>query len=891
MAQSINEELERLRNQVAEKDRLLAAVHQINQEILSTSDQDALLDALAEQIVKTGIFRSMAVSLVDYESNCVEVVRNYTRNGDVVQKEPSGVVAIQHDLDSKDISAETVRTGQLQVAVEWDERFDGRLSPETHKGQVAYFIPVKKDNRVVMVLATGSLVSEKEETLSKIDIIQPLLDQVVIALDKTRLYSSIQRELAERKQTEEALNEKERFLTFYAQLSLGVLASLDLDDILDNLTEQLIDAGVFRSLMIALVQESDQYVEVVRSLTRTGGAGALHPPYVNEEMIGRRHALDGDDPTAQVACHGQMLVFDSWVEGNEHKAAYFFPVKHGDRVLAVLATASSIAEKDVLLQRIHAMQPLLDQVAVSLVHAQLHQEMQQEVDERKLAERALERSEKLHRGAIEAIGAVPYERDFHSDVYTFVGAGIEELLGYSVEEFTVALWTSLILDRKTIGDVETLRVKREKPESDDGEMNILQAEFLIRTRDGEEKWVLDTAAAMRYEDGHLISTLGMLQDITQQKKVEQEMVRIQRLKATTELSAGISHNLNNILMGIIGPAQVLELSANTLEDKQNIEDILVSAVRARDLVHRFHWSTRGVVDTVSQPVLMNSVIEGAIQKSRPRWKDEAEAKGIVIEVSTQLGELLPIRGDASELEDVLINLLFNAVDAMPDGGVIDIRTQVVDEQVQLSFSDTGQGMSQDVKDRAFEPFFTTKALVGTGLGLYMVYNTVNKWDGTIEVESTLDVGTKFELRFPVWEGAETEDAVAVKISQSRRAKVLVVDDDPVVCRFLNRYLSQFHQVDIKVDGPEALKAFYADRYDVALIDLGLPGMAGDKVAEEMRLIDTRLAMVLISGWELKEDDARRLPFDFHIQKPFDDIRHALDVIAQAVVLHDGRARL
>ena len=179
-------------------------------------------------------------------------------------------------------------------------------------------------------------------------------------------------------------------------------------------------------------------------------------------------------------------------------------------------------------------------------------------------------------------------------------------------------------------------------------------------------------------------------------------------------------------------------------------------MRARDLVHKLHLSVRTRREEERlHPVAVDQVVQQAVQSARPRWKDEPEAHGIAIEMVTQWGGVPPIQGTEAGLHEILTNLIFNAVDAMPDGGTITLRTQRVEDQVQIVFSDTGIGMDEATRLRIFEPFFTTKMDIGTGLGLSTVYNTVTRWGGTIEVDSAPGEGTTFTLRFPVGDEEKT----------------------------------------------------------------------------------------------------------------------------------------
>jgi signal transduction histidine kinase len=238
-------------------------------------------------------------------------------------------------------------------------------------------------------------------------------------------------------------------------------------------------------------------------------------------------------------------------------------------------------------------------------------------------------------------------------------------------------------------------------------------------------------------------------EIAERKQMEQELIHLERLRAVGELSAGVSHNLNNILTNVLGPAQLLQRKIDDPKLLCEVDDIIISAKRARDLVRELHLSVRTAGEESLSSVAVDEVVQQAVQTSRPRWKDEPEGQGIAIEMVTQWGGVPSIKGTEAGLHNILTNLIFNAVDAMPEGGRIDICTQMVEDMVQIRFSDTGTGMDEETRRRVFEPFFTTKMDIGTGLGLSTVHNTVEGWGGTIEVDSTPGEGTTFILRFPI----------------------------------------------------------------------------------------------------------------------------------------------
>ena len=276
---------------------------------------------------------------------------------------------------------------------------------------------------------------------------------------------------------------------------------------------------------------------------------------------------------------------------------------------------------------------------------------------------------------------------------------------------------------------------------------------------------------------------------------------------------------------------------------------------------------------------------------RPKWKDEPEARGISVEVVMKLEDVPDIRGTDGELEEILLNLLLNCVDAMPHGGTITFHTRQANAAVELSVTDTGIGMGEETRRRVFEPFFTTHRGVGSGLGLSTVYGTVRRWGGSIDVESVLGGGTTFTLRFPLCDEqdiAEGEQSAASPQGLVRPARALLVEDDEATCSALDRILSEIHTVEIAQSGGDALEGFVPGRFDVALIDLGLETIPGDRVAEEMRARDPALATVLITGWVLEDDDPRLAEFDFRMQKPVPGERLQATV-ARAIKLHDARA--
>ena len=236
------------------------------------------------------------------------------------------------------------------------------------------------------------------------------------------------------------------------------------------------------------------------------------------------------------------------------------------------------------------------------------------------------------------------------------------------------------------------------------------------------------------------------------------------------------------------------------------------------------------------------------------------------------------------------DLLFNAIDALPEGGAVIIGTRTVADAAELTVRDTGIGMDGETKRRVFEPFFTTKMDVGSGLGLSTVHGAVTRAGGRIEVESSPGSGTVFTVYLPLWSEpliSETEGASGPMPVHG--ARILVVEDDEHTGQLLARLLSTLYEVDTVLSGREALTDFAPGRYDVALIDLALPEMPGDEVARRLVRIDPAVVPVLVTGSPLAPDDPRRSVFDFSLRKPLDDLDRIEDAVARAVELHERRA--
>jgi CheY-like chemotaxis protein/anti-sigma regulatory factor (Ser/Thr protein kinase) len=264
---------------------------------------------------------------------------------------------------------------------------------------------------------------------------------------------------------------------------------------------------------------------------------------------------------------------------------------------------------------------------------------------------------------------------------------------------------------------------------------------------------------------------------------------------------------------------------------------------------------------------MNRLVQQVVELTRARWCDMAHRGGVFIEMRTELAANLPtIMGADHEIREALTNLIFNGVDAMPEGGPLTLRTSLsrpeapsardseVRQFVQVEVIDTGVGMDEDTRRKCLEPFFTTKGERGTGLGLAMVYGTIQRHSADIEIDSAVGKGTTMRLSFPLSSMSAVGTATASEFRSAPSMRILVVDDDPLVLKSLRDSLEGDGHTVTTLDGGQAgIDAFLAARtrgepYPVVITDLGMPYVDGRKVASAIKAAAPGTIVLMLTGW-------------------------------------------
>ena len=355
-------------------------------------------------------------------------------------------------------------------------------------------------------------------------------------------------------------------------------------------------------------------------------------------------------------------------------------------------------------------------------------------------------------------------------------------------------------------------------------------------------------------------------------EAQKQLVQSERLRALGEMAGGVAHDFNNILGAILGRVQLLLLNDRMEEKlKYGLKLIEKSALDGAETVRRIQEFTRVHKFTYLSKVDLNQIVEDALEMTQPKWKDEAQQRGVDIRVEKELNDVKPVAGLASELTEVLSNMILNSVDAMPGGGILTLKTYQTPDSVYIEIQDTGSGMSDEIKRMAFEPFFTTKGKQGTGLGLSVAYGIISRHKGEITIDSQEGKGTTFKIRLPLQDlTAEAKETPPPKVLD-RKMRILVVDDDPNIQDILQDILNlDGHKVQLASSGDEALKLFKSSDFEVVITDLGMPGMSGWELAKEVKKVKSQIRVILITGWraQLDTDKIKESGVDFILPKPF-----------------------
>ncbi|HKG48427.1 MAG TPA: ATP-binding protein [Pyrinomonadaceae bacterium] len=375
--------------------------------------------------------------------------------------------------------------------------------------------------------------------------------------------------------------------------------------------------------------------------------------------------------------------------------------------------------------------------------------------------------------------------------------------------------------------------------------------------------------------------------ITEQERIREQFSQMEKLSALGELASGVAHDFNNTLSGILGRAQLLQGTDDPEKVRRGLEIIIKTAEDGAKTVKRIQDFARQRRDHNFELVSIDQILMDASEITRPRWKNCAEASNIHITLQLHIESNAMVMGDDSELREVLVNMVFNAIDAMPEGGTLSLTTRIANDSVIIKIVDTGVGMYPEVRSKIFDPFFTTKGKAGLGLGLAVSFGIIRRHGGNIEVESQYGKGTEFRITLPVAkigeknvtrvEQVETVAPAVIDttplapLTERPRTRMLVVDDEDFVRELLGEILEGEHcDVYLAGNAGEALSMFRDMEFDAVFTDVGMPGMSGWELAREIKRINASIPIAVITGWgeAVGSHEQKAAGVDWIVAKPF-----------------------
>ncbi|OVE77172.1 hypothetical protein BVX99_03360 [bacterium F16] len=536
---------------------------------------------------------------------------------------------------------------------------------------------------------------------------------------------------------------------------------------------------------------------------------------------------------------------DEYVRQTQPKSILCMPVAKSGKLMAILYLENNLSCDVFNAERLHLVELLSAQIAISIENARLFEERQASAEDLRIT--------------LNSIGDAVIATDEKGRVCrmnpvaeALTGWGTDNSLGLPLSEIYH------VVNTKTGEPFTSLQ----EPTSESGDTTRTLHHGTLLSKDGTEYRINESSAPIRNAHGDMVGSVLVFRDVTEQYELENKLRQSEKLQAVGELAGGIAHDFNNMLAGIIGAAELLSLQLDSPHRKY-LDIIFQSAGRATDLIRKLmSFSRKGddlaeLVDIHQLAAETVTLLERSIDKC--------------ISIELNLGAVHScIMGDSAQLQSAILNLGLNARDAMPEGGVLSITSQnktldqnychthsMVDlppgEYIQISVGDTGAGIPPEFMDRIFEPFFTTKEQgKGTGLGLSTVYGTIQKSRGDIDLESELGKGTVFHLYLPVEKGqCDVKRPVGDATEFTYNGTILLIEDEAFVREPFTRMLEALGCTVLTAEDGEEGVALYQtrqDEIDLVFVDMVMPKLNGMDSFRAIRTINPDAKVILCSGF-------------------------------------------
>lgn len=501
-----------------------------------------------------------------------------------------------------------------------------------------------------------------------------------------------------------------------------------------------------------------------------------------------------------------------------------------------------------------------------------------DVTDQKNSDLALKESEKRFALAMEFANDGIFDWNLETDE-VYYSPGWKRMLGYEDDELT----NDLTVWERLTDPEDVKRSWKMVDELINRECDKFEIEFKMKHKEGHWVDILARANAIFDENNKAVRIIGTHVDISERKKLENQLFQSRKLESIGGLAGGIAHEFNNILSIIIGNNELImaKLPDSSLFGK-NCEEIRLAGLRARDIVkHLLTFSRQD--DSIKKPLNIVSVVTESLRLIRSTTPTNIEIR------DTLCPNCLPILGDATQINQILINLCSNAIDALPiSGGIIDIElcnsdsnqqndvsahTLAMGKYIKLRVRDNGSGISQTILDRIFEPYFTTKDVgKGSGIGLAVVHGIVENHGGSIVCESKKNQGTIFTVVIPAYEGPVEQESYQNDMPSGNGERILYVDDEPSIAELGRLHLESLgYDAYSTTDPEEALEIIKAEpnRFNLVVSDMAMPNMPGDQLIAEILSINSEIPTMICSGYSarMSETNASEIGIKAFVMKP------------------------
>ncbi|MDR3556250.1 MAG: ATP-binding protein [Syntrophobacteraceae bacterium] len=405
-------------------------------------------------------------------------------------------------------------------------------------------------------------------------------------------------------------------------------------------------------------------------------------------------------------------------------------------------------------------------------------------------------------------------------------------------------------------------------ESDAGRVERTDVSLMNSTG---ETYTADINLVRLSDSGKWIGYLLVIEDMTRKKAFSDKIAQSEKLAALGTMAGGVSHDFNNLLMSILGHIQLILPQIEDEEIRRRLESIEKAVYDGSNTVRRLQRFTERERDPrAATPVVdIDEAVKDVVELTRPRWKNLMERSGRTIDIRRDIQQNSLAAINPSDLREVLTNLLLNAIDAMPQGGIIAFSSYPRGEELFLEVSDTGIGMTRDVSERIFDPFFTTKGIGNSGLGLSVSWSLISRHGGDIQVKSKPGKGTTFVISLARAEPAKGPVTQKPSVGMSS-FRLMLVEDDPEILNLLRDMLRlKGHRVIALSDGEKALEMIDSNNFDLVLTDLGMPVISGWEIARRAKAKNPRVPVVMITGWgaQYEDTDLASRGVDLMLSKP------------------------